>query len=218
MAEANRTEPDPLQKAGNLTGEAGRNIVRDQSSGGTLGSVIRGLSDSRGAEPLWAAVRMGADELAQALKPLPDSIQAHAEPGGIFEPLYSDIVAGRDNVAAEQPLPSPSQIAKNGKATDTVHGPAQQAEKPHAMTPSGIANEGKADATAHGADRQGDRPHTPSPSEISKARGEKTWADRVNEERQKGNQDGNAGNAQNERGRERSLADEQREQDKGRSR
>ena len=43
-------------------------------------------------------------------KPSPISIQAHAEPGGLFDPLYSDIVAARDN-APQQPLPSPSQIA-----------------------------------------------------------------------------------------------------------
>jgi hypothetical protein len=196
MAEGNRKEPGLLQQAGNMLGAAYRAVMR----GGEI----------------QAAGRQGIDELGQALKAFPDSIQAHAEPGSMFEPLHRDIAAARDKYAPEQPLPSPSQILKEGKATDTVHGPAQQAEKPHAMTPSGIVKEGKPDGTVHGPDRQGDRPHTPSPSEISKDRGEKPWADYVTERREKGNQDGNAGNDQNERGQGRSLADEQKERGRDR--
>lgn len=62
-----------------------------------------------------AALRQGANELGQALKPFPDSIQVD-EPGAVFNPMYSDIAQGRDRYAPAEPaerpsLPSPSQIA-----------------------------------------------------------------------------------------------------------
>jgi hypothetical protein len=50
---------------------------------------------------LGSAFRMGLDELWQGLKPFPDTIQGHA-PGGLFNPLPSEIAAARDD-------PSPPQ-------------------------------------------------------------------------------------------------------------
>jgi hypothetical protein len=216
MADENQNEPGFFQSLKNFIMGAGQEIAQDNSSGGNLGAAIRSASDSQGAEPLWAAWRQGGDELGQALKAFPDSIQAHAEPGQLFEPLYSDIVAGRDN--GTQPLPSPSQIANDGNAVATVESPAQQAEQPRAMTPSEIANGGKAADTVYGPAQEAENTRTPTPSEIAQDRGEQTWADYVTERREKGNQDGNAGNDQNARAEERSLADEQREQDRGRER
>ena len=216
MADENQNEPGFFQRLKDFIVGAGQEVAQDNSSGGTLGEAIRSASDSRGAEPLWAAWRQGGDELGQALKAFPDSIQAHAEPGQIFEPLYSDIVSARDN--GTQPLPSPSQIANEGNAVATVESPAQQAEQPRAMTPSELANDGKAADTVHGPDRQADTANVPTPSEIAQDRGEKSWADYVTERREKGSQDGNTGNDQNAQAEERSLADEQREQDRGRER
>ena len=109
------------------------------------------------------------------------------EPGSPLTPLFSDIAAARDSYTPDQPLPSPSQIGKEGKAAVTVHGP----------------------------DRQDEKSQMPTPSQIGKEREEKSWQQHVQEPRDNAE---NSGNDQNERGRSRSLADEQREQEKGRGR
>ena len=213
MADENQNEPGFFQSLKNFIVGAGQEIAQDNSSGGSSGGAIRSVSDSQGAEPLWAAWRQGGDELGQALKAFPDSIQAHAEPGQLFEPLYSDIVAGRDN--GTQPLPSPSQIANDGNAVATVESPAQQAEQPRAMTPSEIANDGNAVATVYGPDRQADNTQMPTPSEIAQDRGQAgeriplgPWTQQEIERTQKGDEGGNA-NDQNEQKEQRSLANEQ---------
>ena len=115
MAEENVKSPGFFQSLKNLLGSAGQEIANDNSSGGKLGSVIRSVSDSRGAEPLWAAFRQGADELGQALKPFQDSLQAHPEPGGVLEPHYGDLVAARS-------LPSPGDIARGTNYTAAEQG------------------------------------------------------------------------------------------------
>ena len=79
-----------------------------------LGAVFNAVM--RGGE-LQAMGRMGVDELSQALKAFPDSIHAHAEPGGMFEPLHSDIAAARDQYAPRESLPSPGDIAKGQNFT-----------------------------------------------------------------------------------------------------
>lgn len=56
---------------------------------------------------LAAAGRQGADEIGQALKAFPDSIGVD-EPGTVFNPTQGEIAADR-----EEPLPSPSDIARN---------------------------------------------------------------------------------------------------------
>jgi hypothetical protein len=151
-----------------------------------------------------AGGRQGIDELGQAIKAFPDAIQAHAEPGGMFEPLHSDIAAARDARTADKPLPSPSQVAGKGQESGTVHGPAQEAEKPRAMTPGELAKDGKAAASVHGPAHQADKPHTPTPSEIGKDRGE-SWKGREAGHGLGAEQDKHHGNEQHqrERGRDR---------------
>lgn len=117
------------------------------------------------------------------------------EPGSPLTPLFSDIKEARAQYASplKSPLPSPSQIA--------------------------FGRESNVEATVHGQAREADKPHAPTPSEIGKeqdqAEVEKPWTDRITERREKG---GNAGNDQNEQGRERSLPEEQRERDNSRGR
>jgi hypothetical protein len=92
---------------------------------GAIGAVWNAVM--RGGE-LQAAFRMGVDELGQALKAFPDSIHAHAEPGGMFEPLHSDVAAARDQYAPRESRPTPGDIARGRNFTaaereeGSVHG------------------------------------------------------------------------------------------------
>ncbi len=81
--------------------------------GGSLAAIYHAVM--RGGE-LQAMGRMGIDELGQALRAFPDAIHAHAEPGGMFEPLHRDIAAARDQHAPRESLHS-AQQEKGG-----VHG------------------------------------------------------------------------------------------------
>lgn len=57
--------------------------------------TLRAVSDSRGAAPLHAMVRQGADELAQVLAAFPDSnVKPVSEVGQLFEPTQA-IVTGQ---------------------------------------------------------------------------------------------------------------------------
>jgi hypothetical protein len=85
------------------------------------------------------------------------------EPGSPLTPLFSDIAAARDSYAPEQPLPSPSQIGREGKAAVTVHG----------------------------QDRQDEKSQMPTPSQIGKDREEKSWQQHVQEPRDNAENSGN---------------------------
>ena len=127
--------------------------------GKLTGKLIEGVARTvMGDTALWAAGRQGVDELGQALKAFPDAIQAHAEPGGMFEPLHSDIAASRDQYAKPDP-PSPSQIGKESKAAATVHsGPDASKQR----SPSEIGKGNTAESSVHGRAEDG-KAHTPSP-------------------------------------------------------
>ena len=56
---------------------------------------------------LAAAFRQGVDEIWQALKPFPETIQAH-EPGTLLNPLPSEIAEARK---IEAPAMTPAEIA-----------------------------------------------------------------------------------------------------------
>lgn len=174
-----------------------------------------------------AAGRQGVDELAQALKAFPDSIQAHAEPGGMFEPLHRDIAAARDNYAPDKGLPSPGEIAHSGERNPaaTVHGQQHGPEKPREVSPGDVGPAPKAEDTVHGQAR--DTAGRDSPGEIANgpakpqdAHGQARlakdgWAQRILEDRERTE---NGGYDPNEQGRERSRPDEQRERDNSRGR
>ena len=178
----------------------------------------------RGGE-LQAAGRQGVDELGQALKALPESIQAHAEPGGMFEPLHYDIAAARDQHALRSDLPSPGDIAKGRNFTaaergeGTIHGQTQTTAHGH---PQGSVH-GKGtqyaqldvfmseDVPMPGPSPEAAPMPEPAPAgEGNATQGQAprpgTWAARELERR--ANNEG--GNDQNALGRGRSLADEQR--------
>lgn len=82
---------------------------------------------------LAAAGRQGLDELGQALKPFPESIQT-SEPGAIFEPTQGEVAAARKGSVHGHP--SPSQIAA-GRASvfGREHGQTQH------RSPSEIAGD-----------------------------------------------------------------------------
>jgi hypothetical protein len=178
-----------------------------------VGRVIEGAAQKfMGDTAFWGAARQGIDELGQAIKAFPDAIQAHAEPGGMFEPLHSDIAASREQYAKPDP-PSPSQIGKESKAVETVHGIAEVSKQ---QSPSEIGKGNAAESSVHGR-AEDTKAHTPSPSEIGKDRGaegaEKGWRERVRDN-EKGENNSSNNNDQNQRAEGRSLADEQREQRK----
>ena len=119
------------QKGEHAKGQHQQEHHEERSSprgGGFLGAIAAIYhAVMRGGE-LQAAFRTGIDELGHALKAFPDSIQARAEPGGMFEPLHSDIAAARDQHTPRESLPSPGDIAKGRNFTaaereeGTVHG------------------------------------------------------------------------------------------------
>lgn len=145
---------------------------------------------------LQAAFRQGANELGEALKAFPDSIQVD-EPGAVFSPLYRDMAGDPHSTAMGTPsmaadchggLPTlPIEVvlgAANGliqKAMGTVHGPAEEAAKDAGTVLSQ----------------------------------EKSWTDAELEREQK-RREGNGGEDQNERGKGRSLPDEQRQREQER--
>jgi hypothetical protein len=131
----NNTHAAEAHRSDNSKGQHQQEHHEERSSprgGGVLGALL-GLIGGfyhavmRGGE-LQAMGRTGIDELGQALKAFPDSIQARAEPGGMFEPLHSDIAAARDQHAPRESLASPGDIAKGRNFTaaepeeGTVHG------------------------------------------------------------------------------------------------
>lgn len=115
MADDNPTVETP--KSDNARGDSQRGASSPPGFAivAAIGSLIGGLYNAvmRGGE-IQAAFRMGIDEIGQALKAFPDSVQARAEPGGLFEPLHSDISAARDQYGPRDSLPSPGDIA-NGR-------------------------------------------------------------------------------------------------------
>lgn len=68
-------------------GEATKRLI-DSLREGAANAVqtARDVSNSRGAAPLHALVRQGADELGSVLPAFPDSMKTQPELGGIFEP------------------------------------------------------------------------------------------------------------------------------------
>lgn len=159
---------------------------------------------------LAAAGRQGADELGMALKAFPDSIQAD-EPGTLWNPTQGEIAAARS-----PDLPSPSEIARNGK-----DGQADGHREAASMSPSQAAKANAADL--YGPEQAREQP-LPSPGEIARDKGDvltqdqKTWQEREDDRRQKASQDGNAENDQNERSKGRSLPDEEKQREQERSR
>ncbi len=84
-----------------VTGAAVANVWRALTRDGTLA----------------AAWRQGADEVAVALRPFPESIQVD-EPGTILNPTQGEIAASRKPLVqplrpANASLPTPSEIAKD---------------------------------------------------------------------------------------------------------
>lgn len=185
-----------------------------ERAGTVVGKVIEVTAQKfMGDTAFWGAARQGIDELGQAIKAFPDAIQAHAEPGGMFEPLHSDIAASREQYAKPDP-PSPSQIGKESKATATVHSGHDAGKQ---QSPSEIGKGNAAESPMHGR-AEDDNARTLTPSEIGKDRGaegaEKGWREREMERRQQGDGNGGNNNDQNERAEGRSLGDEQRQQRK----
>lgn len=74
---------------------------------------------------LAAAFRQGADELYEALKPFPQSIQVH-EPGTLLNPTQGEIAADR-----KPELPTLSDIAAGKAATAAEPEAGKQAEQQH---------------------------------------------------------------------------------------
>jgi hypothetical protein len=147
---------------------------------------------------LGAAWRQGVDELWQALKAFPDTIESRT-PGTLGNPLQSEIAQARDGradgihgppeqddrgngVVRAEPSPSPEPIV-NERPSGGVHGPAEQ-----------------------GRDTEAGRAE-PSPAPVSGG-----FAERILNERLGGGED------QNEPARGRVLPDEQLEHDRGRDR
>ncbi len=65
-------------------------FLKDEASGGKVLETIRKVSDHPGAEPLWAAWRLGLKDLqAFVLQPFPDSTAPREEPGSIGTPAPS---------------------------------------------------------------------------------------------------------------------------------
>lgn len=86
----------------------GNETNAEDRKGSMIGSVVQAiLKDGY----LAAAGRQGADELGEALKAFPESIQVH-ESGSIWNPTQGEIASNRK----ESNLPSPSQIAANPTA------------------------------------------------------------------------------------------------------
>jgi hypothetical protein len=90
------------------------------SVGGMIESAIVGVGSAIGK--VWKAImadgtlaaagRQGADELALALKPFPESIQTY-EMGTLWSPTPSEIAADRDHGRLSgPPHPWPSEIAE----------------------------------------------------------------------------------------------------------
>jgi hypothetical protein len=118
MADDNPTVETP--KSDNDRADSGRGASSPPGWAivAAIGSMIGGMYNAvmRGGE-LQAAFRMGIDEIGQALKAFPDAVQARAEPGGMFEPLHSDIAAARDQYGSRDSLPSPGDIANGRNVT-----------------------------------------------------------------------------------------------------
>jgi len=144
---------------------------------------------------LAAAGRQGIGELGQALKAFPDSIQ-HDEPGTLWNPLQSEIAAGRENAHYGDWQPSFTHTHGRSPTPEQAPSPGQIAHGLHVES---------------GQERDtGDA--GPSPSDI--ARGTEvaqSWQDRINAERAKAG-NGNDGSP----AKERSLPVEQKELGRGR--
>jgi hypothetical protein len=65
------------------------------------------VSESKGAVPLWAAFRQGGNEMGQALKAFPDSIQASPELGGIGTATQREVSDAK--LADHPPLDQPGE-------------------------------------------------------------------------------------------------------------
>jgi hypothetical protein len=99
---------------------------------------------------LSAFGRQGADEIGQALKAFPESIQVQ-EVGAIFEPTQGEVAADRKESVFGNSLRSPSQIAHGRSATyghDEVHGKLR--------SPSEIAADRSGREADYGHDREQD--------------------------------------------------------------
>ena len=217
MAAENERQESFFQKAGNVVAA-------------TYNAVMRGGE-------VQAFVRQGFNELGAATKAFPDSIQID-EPGAAFNPLYRDIPSETKN---DQPSPSDigdgitaapvrtstlqasqQNTAARGEAS-SVHGQGGGIQGPeHGVygPEHGVYGRNNGTPGPQAAD-QSQPESLPSPDEIGDGKvaqkGNMYWRQQIKEERT-GNQDGNAGNDQNEQDRQRSLPEEQQEQGRGRGR
>lgn len=80
-----------------------------------FGSVSKLIDKATEDGHLAAAGRQGIDEMGEALKPFPDSIQAH-ETGTIFNPTQGEVAA--DRKAAVYGHSSPAGQDGHSRATD----------------------------------------------------------------------------------------------------
>jgi hypothetical protein len=143
---------------------------------------------------LGASARQGLGELGEILKAFPDSIQ-HDEPGTVWNPLPSEIAAGREDAHYGNWQPS------------FTHGRSPSPEQ--APSPGQIAHGLHVES---GQERDTEHDGGPSPSDI--ARGTEiaqSWVERVNAERAKAG-NGNDGSP----AKERTLPIEQKELGRGR--
>ena len=126
------------QKQESLIGAAWRAVMKD----GTIAALGReGIKDIQNA---FYDAAFGHSDHSR-------------EPGSPLTPLFSDIKEARAQYASPEksPRPSPSQIAGTAKPTATVHGPAHDADKPHAQTPAEIS---KGQSPKHDEHGQGKSP------------------------------------------------------------
>lgn len=101
-------------------GDATKRLVESLREGASQAvQTARDISNSRGAAPIHALIRQGADELGNALVALPDSIRPQGEIGGLFEPT-SQLVT--ENLTGNRP----------DYLSDRIGPPTQAAERtPH---------------------------------------------------------------------------------------
>ena len=133
------------QNAGsqNILGVVASSIVAGVSA--VFQAVGRAVSAAMDDGTIAAAGRQGADEIGVALKAFPDAIQTQ-EIGTLWNPTQGEVAEARRPDAAEgrETLPSPSEIAREGKAGGSLYGQSAQAESQRLPTPREIADASEA--------------------------------------------------------------------------
>jgi hypothetical protein len=117
MAEPQKKEPSRLEKF-----MAPAKAVYDHPAV----AKAREISDSRGAAPIHAAIRQGADEIAQVLTAFPSqAVQPTPEPGQLFEVTPQEVYnqkTGKDVGPADggkiQPPKTPTKQKDRGMEMD----------------------------------------------------------------------------------------------------